>query len=603
MTKYDWAGLAVVAAVVGLSLGTVPAVDSQERNPLRPRPQSASRGQMPTVRPVSAAEPIANQAKPGSTAPGSASSSPAGNGSPAGPPAGKTLGNSAGSNSAAGKAAAGKAAAGKSAASTAAGAAAGKTTGKAAIQAAANPPSATAHLPLFEGWPDPQVALVVTGRQAGYIEPCGCAGLANQKGGLVRRFTMMNELRSRGWTLVPMDVGNQVKRFGRQSEIKFQMTYEGLKLMDYQAIGLGPDDLRLSSGEVFAAITEEPNRFVSANAAVLDRDLLPRSAAIEANGCKIGVTAVVGDEQREKIRNDEVLLQSAAEGLKLAWAQLQREKCDLHVLMVYGSLEETNRLARQFPQFQLIVTTGGGEEPPLVPEYAPGTRIPVVQVGGKGMYAGVVGLYRDKGLAIRYQRVPLDGRYADSPKMLDVLAAYQDQLESAGLDGLGVKPQAHPSGRSFVGSQVCGECHTKAMEAFENSSHAHALDTLVSPTERSNVPRHFDPECLSCHVTGWDPQRHFPYKSGYLSLESTAAMKHVGCENCHGPGSAHVAAENNAAKSTPLSLAKLRSEMRLPLAKARDKCVECHDLDNSPEFQKDGAFDRYWEQVAHPGKD
>ena len=323
MQRHFWAGLAMIAATTVLFVAAIPVVDSQERNPLRNRPatqdtrvpgktssvKSAS-GKASAVKRTSATEPTED--KPGAS----------------------------------GLRANGKKLASKIVPVEEAGPA------KPAKSAGGEPRSATAHLPLFEGWPNPDVALVVTGRQAGYIEPCGCAGLVNQKGGLVRRYTMMNELRSRGWTLVPMDVGNQVKRFGRQSEIKFQMTYEGLKLMDYQAIGLGPDDLRLSTGEVFAAITDQPNRFVSANAAVLDRDLLPRSAAIEANGCKIGVTAVVGDEHREKIRNDEVLLQSAAEGLKLALTQLQREKCDLHVLMVYGSLEETHRLARQFPQFQ-----------------------------------------------------------------------------------------------------------------------------------------------------------------------------------------------------------------------------------------------------------
>ncbi len=462
---------------------------------------------------------------------------------------------------------------------------------------------ATVRLPLFEGWEQPDVALVFTGRQAGYIEPCGCAGLANQKGGLVRRFSLLNDLRGRGWTVVPMDVGNQVKRFGRQSEIKFQMTYESLKLMEYQAIGLGPDDLRLSSGEVFAAISDQPSRFVSANAAVLDRDLLPRSVAIEANGRKIGVTAVLGDEHREKIRSDEVLLQSAADGLQIAWTQLKREKCDFHVLLVYGSLDETHRLARQFPQFELIVTTGGGEEPPLDPELAPNTKSTVVQVGGKGMYAGVVGLYKDGDSRFRYQRVPLDDRFADSPKMLEMLGAYQDQLRAAGLEGLGVKPQSHSSGRSFVGSEACGECHTKAQAAFEKTPHAHALDTLVKPAERSDIARHFDPECLSCHVTGWDPQRHFPFKSGYLSLEGTPALAHTGCENCHGPGSAHVAAENGETKLSPTAVGKLRLEMRLPLDKARDKCVECHDLDNSPAFQQEGAFERYWKDVEHVGKD
>jgi hypothetical protein len=50
-------------------------------------------------------------------------------------------------------------------------------------------------------------------------------------------------------------------------------------------------------------------------------------------------------------------------------------------------------------------------------------------------------------------------------------------------------------------------------------------------------------------------------------------------------------------------LDSLRAAMRLPLDKAQDKCLECHDIDNSPEFHKDGAFEKYWEQVKHVGKD
>ncbi|MFM9115350.1 MAG: hypothetical protein ACKOU6_04215, partial [Planctomycetota bacterium] len=108
-------------------------------------------------------------------------------------------------------------------------------------------------LPLFTGWEKPALTIVVSGRQNGYIEPCGCAGLTNQKGGMARRYTLIRQLEERGWPVVPVDVGNQIKRFGRQSEIKFQIAYEALKKMGYQAIGLGPDDLRLSSGELFSS--------------------------------------------------------------------------------------------------------------------------------------------------------------------------------------------------------------------------------------------------------------------------------------------------------------------------------------------------------------
>src|SRR5688572_7206502 len=42
---------------------------------------------------------------------------------------------------------------------------------------------------IFVDWPKPDVLLVFSGEQDGYLEPCGCAGLENQKGGLQRRFT------------------------------------------------------------------------------------------------------------------------------------------------------------------------------------------------------------------------------------------------------------------------------------------------------------------------------------------------------------------------------------------------------------------------------
>ena len=52
---------------------------------------------------------------------------------------------------------------------------------------------------LFEGWKDPDVALFISGRQHGYIEPCGCTGLDNQKGGVLRRHTFMKQLQAKNW--------------------------------------------------------------------------------------------------------------------------------------------------------------------------------------------------------------------------------------------------------------------------------------------------------------------------------------------------------------------------------------------------------------------
>jgi len=125
------------------------------------------------------------------------------------------------------------------------------------------------------------------------------------------------------------------------------------------------------------------------------------------------------------------------------------------------------------------------------------------------------------------------------------------------------------------------------------------------PNNRGDIARHFDPECLSCHVTGWAPQQYYPFESGYLSLDKTPRMQHNGCENCHGPGNAHVAAESGEGDLSADAIAKLRDAMKLPIAGgiAERKCLECHDLDNSPDFHKPGAFDKYWIEVEHKGKD
>jgi hypothetical protein len=221
------------------------------------------------------------------------------------------------------------------------------------------------------------------------------------------------------------------------------------------------------------------------------------------------------------------------------------------------------------------------------------------------MYAGVIGLFDNPQQSVRYQRVPLDGRFPDSPEMLQLLGAYQNQLKNAGWEGLGITAQPHPSGRTFVGSDACADCHPGDYDIWKDGHdgkggpHWHATETLVHPGERTEVPRNFDPECISCHVVGWNPQKYYPYESGYVGLEETPDKHDVGCENCHGPASAHVAAELGDIDATDDELKKYQEEMRLPLERAEQKCLECHDLDNSPAFQEPGAFERYWEKIKH----
>jgi hypothetical protein len=454
---------------------------------------------------------------------------------------------------------------------------------------------------VFADWSRPAAVIVITGELDGYIEPCGCTGKENQKGGLSRRQNFLRALKGVGWEAVPIDLGGQVKRFGRQTEQKFQSIVDGLRGMQYAAVGFGPGDLRLPAEELVAAVApigDEPTPYLSANVGLLglDANITPRFRVVEAGGLTIGITAVLGDQEAGRIRNDDVEVVSAAEALAAVAPKLAAAGCDHQVLLSWASPEETRRLAAAFPQFDIVATAGGADEPPAeLPRLPGGARL--VELGHKGMYAVAIGLFADEAEPVRSQRVPLDARWGEADDMIAILATYQQKLETLGLEGLGLVPIRHPSGRRFAGSAACAECHTEAFEVWENSGHATALTTL----EEAKPRRDGDPECLSCHVVGWAPQRFEPFEGGFMGMDKTPQLAHQGCENCHGPAAAHTAVERGDVRASTAERDRLRAELVLSIDTPADRekvvnnCLECHDLDNSPTFD----FDEYWPAVEH----
>ena len=171
----------------------------------------------------------------------------------------------------------------------------------------------------------------------------------------------------------------------------------------------------------------------------------------------------------------------------------------------------------------------------------------MIQIGTKGMYVGIVGCYERNGkLEMKYERVPLDGRFKDSKPIEKIFESYQNELKllytSGGDKFVDIKPRPHPSGNTYVGSLICNDCHDVEYEIWEDGvdgdggPHFKATDDIVNPpNHRGHIARHYDPECLSCHAVGWDPQGMYPYKSGFISLKAHSHLTQNGCENCHGP--------------------------------------------------------------------
>jgi hypothetical protein len=385
--------------------------------------------------------------------------------------------------------------------------------------------------------------------------------------------------------------------------------------MGYDVVALGANELKLNADALaFALGNIDPavSPMTSANVGLYAFDVseemgVARYRIIEAGGKRVGVTSVLGSRHAAVVNNNvDLPFLPPAEALAAVAPKLAAENCDLQVLLVHGDPAEATALSQQFPQFTIVATTGGAEEPPRQVKLIEGSGAAIIEAGHKGMYVTVLAFFDDAATPNRYQRVPLDTRFAESPEMQAKLVAYQNELKTMTLGGLGLTGVAHPDGE-FAGSASCADCHTAAWEVFENTPHYHATDTLVN----LDPPRHFDPECLSCHVTGWNPQEYFPYLTGYEGLEATPLMLQNGCENCHGPSAAHVAAENGDIEVTEEERAALAAALHMELVpnegnkdgqefeggRVVKNCMLCHDLDNSPDFD----FQEYWPQVLHEG--
>ena len=462
--------------------------------------------------------------------------------------------------------------------------------------------------PIFEGWPTPKLAIVLTGERHGYLEPCGCT--QNQTGGVSLLANLFKQIEDRKWPVTAFDLGGLVKRNRRQSQIKYETILAAMKDMKYGGVALGPEELRFGADIFLQLHNPDPPQpdttptFLAANLLVLETPELGKTKfkVVETNGVKIAVTSILGKSRKGQF--PDITWQEPAKVLPEVIKEMQATKPDLMLLLSQSSKDESKELAKQFPDFDILLTAGGVEDPLGDPEYIGKTMM--VDVGHKGKSAGVVGYYPDadaKGdpkKRFRFTVISLDRqRFKETPKMAEHMQFYQDRLKQEDLAAKEL-PIDHPRGATFVGAEKCGECHTKAYEKWLTTAHAHAYESLINgrkdQIERGDkiISRIYDPECLSCHVTGWHPQEVIRYKSGFVNKQQSPHLLGQQCENCHGPGSGHIELIDMD------KVEEAKKVMRVTLAEAKKTtCYQCHDLDNSPKFE----FDSYWEKIKHPWRD
>ena len=529
----------------------------------------------------------------------------------------------------------------------------------------AQPAGAQPAPPLFTAWPKdtkPDAVLFITGQTYGYLQPCGCS--RPQLGGLERRANLVKSLKDKGWPVAGVDLGDVLPVAGAVPEqvvLKYATTMPALRDMGYVAVGLGRAEF--GNGlhqllEQYAGKKEQAPFTLGGNVGggrggkvtpresafpgVGPRAMVGAVEVVEVGGVPVGVVSVVGPSVQKAVAalGPKTLVGFTAEKDALAAASKELDahakKPVLNVLLYQGTVVEAKQAAKDWPQFRVVVCLSDDSEPPADADTVARPNAPsalVVRVGHKGRYVGLVGAFKtaDGGIDLKYQLVPLGEEYVTpgteeqarkANPALQLLEEYAEGVTSRNLLAkfpVGPHPAqlAQPKRNlTFVGSEACAKCHAAEHKQWGASKHAHAFDALEKVAKRP-AGRHRDGECVVCHTVG------FGYTGGYRDELTTPALRHVGCETCHGPGSGHAADPKDAkllALQSPwrrdagdrlpdpaamTALAKYAPADRGALLKpgqlravsgVAQTCTACHDGDNDPRFD----LFTYWPRVAHP---
>lgn len=174
---------------------------------------------------------------------------------------------------------------------------------------------------------------------------------------------------------------------------------------------------------------------------------------------------------------------------------------------------------------------------------------------------------------IRVDLITLSDDIPGDPEITRLLAAYYAQLAGMNREKGDVSLCKQPDRAKavFVGTEKCVDCHDSAYAFWKKTKHAKAWATL------EDQGKHFDLTCVGCHTVGYQQP------GGFCRLKDVGALKNVGCESCHGPGSVH------AEDSEPRSIILRASESTCKSS--------CHIPDHSDAF----VYEKYLREITGPG--
>ncbi len=365
----------------------------------------------------------------------------------------------------------------------------------------------------------PDVVLLISGGTHGMLEICNCAG--PMPGGMSRRAGLIDAYRRTFPNTLVLDAGDVF--WVDPKNVRNDFILDAYALAGYDAVVLGDQEWSVEPKRLSRLLNPTPG--VRPHESVRPAYLSTTVSLKVPCGIELPVRDVVKrefDNARVAVLSDlrrEAMLfvpQDVRRNLAFAPPSLLAKKVESlqkagYVVVVVSHMppEHAGKLAKQCRP-DLIIQGHTMKSLNRV------NGVPVVRVGGYEALGAVAmkvsgGEIKD----VEFRLEPVDHRWRPDERLIDLYQAYARAAMRRMLDS------DRPEGLDYVSSSRCGRCHEAQYEAWRRTPHAHVYDTLL------RKDRHVDPQCITCHTTGFDTA------GGFYTIETTPELAGVGCQECH----------------------------------------------------------------------
>jgi hypothetical protein len=359
---------------------------------------------------------------------------------------------------------------------------------------------------------------------------------------MARRATLVDRARVNARAILQVDAGDLTPKVEDEASLadvvaradRARLVFQTYRRMGVDAVTLGETDWALGGATLQALAREEKVRVVAANVRGKDGKLLfPAHDSFQAGAVKVGVLGIFEDRPGAPplpdgltVTDPQAAAREEAAALRAAGVQMV-----IGLFHLAGGRTRAQAIADAAGGIDVIVLGHADEAtPPRFVSVAPrGAELGLLQVrlAHEGRRAGG----RPGAVSLEDRRLAVA---PDVPEQYGVwlLLRAGEPVHATFLESEAALSKA--KGRRTYGEEwqygttgLCKGCHSSQFAQWSSTDHAHAFASLTDGREK-------EPGCMGCHMTG------FLVPGGVQNFESAHYFVDVGCEDCHGPSTAHV---------------------------------------------------------------